>query len=236
MRIVSSGFAIRSTTGRRSCSAVALQWAGLQHRQLLQPAAYPEGCGEAGRMFPRIRRGHLGDRRPGRYVRRQRVRERPDGVPESRDVARSSTSHRCVERCDDRFAHGVDTAVSTREQHRRLFHRHRRSWMSKSAPTRCTPCCDSAETTRRSLASAFVATSGCAMSARLYRAMARSPSRCPPGIKPRLPPPATRRWSAMMSLISSCWLTPELLAFSNGAGIDNDLRRSHDNLLPSLNM
>jgi TonB-dependent receptor len=34
----------------------------------------------------------------------------------------------------------------------------------------------------------------------------------------------------------SCWLTPELLAFSNGAGIDNDLRRSHDNLLPSLNV
>jgi TonB-dependent receptor len=34
----------------------------------------------------------------------------------------------------------------------------------------------------------------------------------------------------------SCWLTPELLAFSNGAGIDNDLRRMHDNLLPSLNV
>ncbi len=34
----------------------------------------------------------------------------------------------------------------------------------------------------------------------------------------------------------SCWLTPELLAFSNGAGIENDLSRSHDNLLPSLNL
>jgi TonB-dependent receptor len=34
----------------------------------------------------------------------------------------------------------------------------------------------------------------------------------------------------------SCWLTPELLAFSNGAGIDNDLRRSHDDILPSFNV
>ncbi|MFC4307886.1 TonB-dependent receptor [Steroidobacter flavus] len=34
----------------------------------------------------------------------------------------------------------------------------------------------------------------------------------------------------------SCWLTPELLAFSNGAGTDNDLHRSHENLLPSLNL
>jgi TonB-dependent receptor len=34
----------------------------------------------------------------------------------------------------------------------------------------------------------------------------------------------------------SCWLAPDLLAFSNGAGIDNDLTRDHYDLLPSFNV
>ncbi len=34
----------------------------------------------------------------------------------------------------------------------------------------------------------------------------------------------------------SCWLTPELLAFSNGAGVSNELSRDHHNLLPSFNV
>lgn len=34
----------------------------------------------------------------------------------------------------------------------------------------------------------------------------------------------------------SCWLTPDLLNFSNGAGIDNDVSASYDDLLPSFNV
>ena len=34
----------------------------------------------------------------------------------------------------------------------------------------------------------------------------------------------------------SCWLTPDLLAFSNGGGADNNLSTTYDNLLPSLNV
>ncbi|MFL6620688.1 MAG: TonB-dependent receptor, partial [Povalibacter sp.] len=34
----------------------------------------------------------------------------------------------------------------------------------------------------------------------------------------------------------SCWLTPDLMAFSNGGGIDNDLRQSSDDFLPSFNV
>jgi TonB-dependent receptor len=34
----------------------------------------------------------------------------------------------------------------------------------------------------------------------------------------------------------SCWLTPELLAFSNGAGVSDQLSRDHHDLLPSLNL
>ncbi|MGH8178695.1 MAG: TonB-dependent receptor [Steroidobacter sp.] len=34
----------------------------------------------------------------------------------------------------------------------------------------------------------------------------------------------------------SCWLTPELLAFSNGAGVDNNLSSTHDDILPSFNV
>ena len=34
----------------------------------------------------------------------------------------------------------------------------------------------------------------------------------------------------------SCWLTPDLLNFSNGGGADNDFSGKHDNWLPSLNV
>ncbi|MFL6549966.1 MAG: TonB-dependent receptor [Povalibacter sp.] len=34
----------------------------------------------------------------------------------------------------------------------------------------------------------------------------------------------------------SCWLTPDLLAFSNGGGADNDLSTTYDNVLPSFNV
>jgi TonB-dependent receptor len=34
----------------------------------------------------------------------------------------------------------------------------------------------------------------------------------------------------------SCWLTPELLVFSNGLGASDELSRDHHNLLPSLNL
>ena len=34
----------------------------------------------------------------------------------------------------------------------------------------------------------------------------------------------------------SCWLTPDLLAFSNGGGADNDLDSNYDNWLPSFNV
>jgi TonB-dependent receptor len=34
----------------------------------------------------------------------------------------------------------------------------------------------------------------------------------------------------------SCWLTPELLAFSNGTGVRNELSRDHHDLLPSFNV
>ena len=34
----------------------------------------------------------------------------------------------------------------------------------------------------------------------------------------------------------SCWLTPDLLAFSNGLGVGNQLRRDHHDLLPSFNL
>jgi TonB-dependent receptor len=34
----------------------------------------------------------------------------------------------------------------------------------------------------------------------------------------------------------SCWLTPELLAFSAGGGAPNDLSKTHDNFLPSFNV
>ena len=34
----------------------------------------------------------------------------------------------------------------------------------------------------------------------------------------------------------SCWLTPELLAFSNGLGATDELNRDHHDLLPSLNL
>jgi TonB-dependent receptor len=34
----------------------------------------------------------------------------------------------------------------------------------------------------------------------------------------------------------SCWLTPDLLAFSNGGGIGNRLSRDHHDLLPSFNL
>lgn len=34
----------------------------------------------------------------------------------------------------------------------------------------------------------------------------------------------------------SCWLTPELLAFSNGLGVSDELSRDHHDLLPSLNL
>ena len=35
---------------------------------------------------------------------------------------------------------------------------------------------------------------------------------------------------------AACWLTPELLAFSNGGGADNDLGTDYDNFLPSFNV
>ncbi len=34
----------------------------------------------------------------------------------------------------------------------------------------------------------------------------------------------------------SCWLTPDLLAFSNGGGADNDIDTSYENWLPSFNV
>lgn len=34
----------------------------------------------------------------------------------------------------------------------------------------------------------------------------------------------------------SCWLTPDLLAFSNGAGFRNELSRDHHDVLPSFNL
>ena len=34
----------------------------------------------------------------------------------------------------------------------------------------------------------------------------------------------------------SCWLTPELLAFSNAGGADNDFGKTHNNFLPSFNV
>ncbi len=34
----------------------------------------------------------------------------------------------------------------------------------------------------------------------------------------------------------SCWLTPELLSFSSGGGVDNDLNIVHDDFLPSFNV
>ncbi len=34
----------------------------------------------------------------------------------------------------------------------------------------------------------------------------------------------------------SCWLTPDLLAFSNGGGADNDLSTTYENWLPSFNV
>jgi TonB-dependent receptor len=34
----------------------------------------------------------------------------------------------------------------------------------------------------------------------------------------------------------SCWLTPELLAFSDGLGVSDELSRDHHDLLPSLNL
>ncbi len=34
----------------------------------------------------------------------------------------------------------------------------------------------------------------------------------------------------------SCWLTPDLLAFSNSGGADNDIDTSYENWLPSFNV
>ena len=85
------------------------------------PAPYPAACGNA-EPVQRLPGRHLGIHRHVRPLRRQRVPERAHGVPQPRDAARLRPAHRRSRRSQCERAAGLEPAVRSHRQRRRVLH------------------------------------------------------------------------------------------------------------------